>query len=123
MISRKRIIITALVCIMLGALSYFAWLFPFYEFTTSDYSTSVEKLLSAEYIKTLVPLLIIIGLSAVGIALCVFVRKLMIKADKRYSRFANVRAGKARGNAPKQTPAIYMVVRWIVMIVFSRKNM
>ena len=117
--SRKRIIIMSAICIMLVGLAYFAWLFPFYEFTTNDYSTSVEKLLSTDYIKTLVPLFIIIGLSSVGIALCVWLRKLMAKTDKRYSRFANIRTGKVAGKAPNQKPAVFMVIRWIVMIAFG----
>ena len=117
--TRKRIIITSIVCIALAALAYFAWLFPFYEFETPDYSTSVEKIMSIDYFKTLVPLLIITALSAAGITLCVWVRKLMVKTDNRYSRFANLRSGKVRGNAPKQKPAVFMAVRWFVMIVFS----
>ena len=117
--SKKRIIITSVVCIALMGLSYFAYMFPFYVFETNDFDTSLEKLMSAEYLKTLVPLLVIIALSAAGIALCVYIRKLMMKTDKHYSRFADKKTGKAAGKAPKQKPALFMVIRWIIMIGFS----
>ena len=58
--SRKRIIITLLVCTCLSALAYFAYMFPFYEFETNDYEASKEKLFSLEYLKTLVPIFIIL---------------------------------------------------------------
>ena len=116
---RKRIIITSAVCIALAALAYFAWLLPFYVFDTNDFETSLEKLMSAEYLKTLVPLLIIIALSAVGIVLCVWLRRLMMKTDKRYSRFSDVRTSKTKGKALMQKPAAFMIVRWLVMIAFS----
>ncbi len=48
---RKRIIITSAVCIALAALAYFAWLLPFYVFDTNDFETSLEKLMSAEYLR------------------------------------------------------------------------
>ena len=116
---RKRIIITSAVCIALAALAYFAWLLPFYVFDTNDFDTSLEKLMSAEYLKTLVPLLIIIALSAVGIVLCVWLRRLMMKTDKRYSRLSDVRTSKTKGKALMQKPAAFMIVRWLVMIAFS----
>ena len=116
---RKRIIITSAVCIALAALAYFAWLLPFYVFDTNDFETRLEKLMSAEYLKTLVPLLIIIALSAVGIVLCVWLRRLMMKTDKRYSRFSDVRTSKTKGKALMQKPAAFMIVRWLVMIAFS----
>ena len=114
--SKKRIIITSLVCIGIAALAYFAWLFPFYVFETNDFDTSIEKLLSFDYLKTLVPLFIIIGLSAVGIILIVLLRRMLAKSDRKYSRFADDRIGRARGKAPKQKPAVFMIIRWVVMI-------
>ncbi len=113
---KKKIIITALTCAVLGALAYFAYVFPFFEFEQNDYDTSLDKILSLDYLKTLVPLLIIIGLSAAGIATTVWLRKLMLKNDKTYSRFA----GRARlGKTPKQKPIPFMIIRWIMMIGFG----
>ena len=92
----KKLIITAVSCAVLGALAYFAYVFPFYEFEQNDYDTSLDKILSLDYLKTLVPLFIIIALSAVGIITIIWLRKLMLKKDKTYSRFAGrKKAGKA----------------------------
>ncbi len=79
----------------------------------------VERDLFSGSLKTLVPLLIIIALSAVGIVLCVWLRRLMMKTDKRYSRFSDVRTSKTKGKALMQKPAAFMIVRWLVMIAFS----
>lgn len=114
--TRKMIILTAVSCIVLGTLAYFAFVFPFYEFEVNDYETSLDKILSVEYLKTLAPLLIIIGLSAVGIIMTVWLRKLMLKKDKNYSRFAG---RKSSSKAPKQKPVPFMIIRWAVMIVFG----
>ena len=115
----KRIIITSIVCILMAALSYFAWLFPFYEFSVNDYETSLEKIMSPEYLKTLVPLLIIFVLTAAGIIITVILRKQLAKTDKRFSRFASLRTAKQSGKAPKKKPALFMAIRWTIMIVFS----
>lgn len=115
----KKIIITAVICIAVGALAYFAWLLPFYQFNTNDFSTSIEKIMSAEYIKTLIPLFIIIGLSAAGIILVIILRKILAKTDKKNSRFADVRTGRQTGTAPKQKPVWFMILRWVIMIAFT----
>ena len=112
----KKILIAVLLCIGFGVIAYFAWVFPFYEFESGSYDISFDKLFSLEYFKTLIPLLIIIGLSAVGIFAVIKLRQLMLKRDKRYSRFLNRRKS---SEAPKQKPVIFMIVRWVVMIVFS----
>lgn len=115
----KKIIITAVICIAVGALAYFAWLFPFYQFASNDFSTSIEKIMSAEYIKTLIPLFIIIGLSAAGIILVVILRRILAKTDKKNPHFAGVRTGRQTGNAPKQKPVWFMILRWVIMIAFT----
>lgn len=98
-------------------LAYFAWLFPFYEFPSNDFTTSIEKIMSAEYIKTLVPLFIIIALAAAGIIITVFIRKFLAKKDD--SRFSKVRTDRQKGNSPKQKLSVFMVIRWTVMIIFA----
>lgn len=117
--SIKKIVITSVICIAVGALAYFAYLFPFYEPQTSSFSTSIEKIMSVDYLTTLIPLFIIIGLTAAGIILVVVLRKLLAKADKRNSHFADVRTGRQRGSAPKQKPIWFMILRWTIMIVFA----
>ena len=113
---KKKIIITALSCAVLGALAYFAYVFPFYEFEQNDYDTSLDKILSLDYLKTLAPLFIIIGLSAAGIIMIIWLRKRMLKKDKTYSRFAG---REKSGKAPKQKPVPFMIIRWTVMIGFG----
>ena len=115
--SKKKIIITSMICVVMALLAYFAWLFPFYEFPSNDFTTSIEKIMSAEYIKTLVPLFIIIALAAAGIIITVFIRKFLAKKDD--SRFSKVRTDRQKGNSPKQKLSVFMVIRWTVMIIFA----
>ena len=115
----KKIVIASVIFIAVGAIAYFAYLFPFYEPETSDFSTSIEKLLSADYLTALIPLFIIIGLTAAGIVLVIVLRKALAKADKKQSRFADARTGRHRGNVPKQKPVWFMILRWTIMIVFA----
>ena len=117
--SLKKIIITSVICIGITALAYFAWMFPFYQFASNDFSTSIEKLMSAEYLTTLIPLFIIIGLTAAGIILVEILRRMLAKTDKKHSRFADVRTGRQKGNAPKQKPVWFMILRWIIMTAFA----
>ncbi|MBR6488551.1 MAG: 4Fe-4S binding protein [Clostridiales bacterium] len=117
--STKKIIITVIVCISLCLLAYFSWKIPFYEFQTMNLDTGLEKLFSVDYLKTLVPLLIIVALAAVGIVLCIWLRKLVIRFDKDNSRFTKAHTAKPKASAPKQKPAVFMIIRWAVMIVFA----
>ncbi len=117
--SKRKIIITIAVCLGLAALAYFAWLFPFYQFESNDFETSLQKLMSWEYIKTLVPLFIIAGLAAAGIVLVIILRKILAKNSRKKTRFADVRTSIPKGRAPKQKPALFMAVRWIIMIAFA----
>ncbi len=112
----KKLIITVVSCAVLGALAYFAYVFPFYEFEQNDYDASLDKILSLDYLKTLLPLVIIIGISAVGIIAIIWLRKLMLKKDKTYSRFAG---RDKKGKTPKQKPVPFMIIRWIMMIGFG----
>ena len=115
--SKKKIIITSMICVVMALLAYFAWLFPFYEFPSNDFTTSIEKIMSEEYIKTLVPLFIIIALAAAGIIITVFIRKFLAKKDD--SRFSKVRTDRQKGNSPKQKLSVFMIIRWTVMIIFA----
>lgn len=115
--SRKKIVITSIICLGIVALAYFAWLFPFYEFPSNDFSASIGKIMSAEYLKTLVPLLIIIALATAGIIITVFIRKFLAKKDN--SRFSKVRTDRQKGKSPKQKISVFMLIRWIVMILFA----
>ena len=113
--SRRRIVRTAVICTVLFALAYFALYLPFYKFGPESYGTSLKKVFSAEYIKTLVPLLLIIGISALGIVLVIYIRSRLMK--KSGSGCAD--SFGSRGKAPKQKPALFMIVRWAIMIIFA----
>lgn len=114
--SRKRIIRTAVICIVCFALSYFALYLPFYKFPPESYGTSLKKVFSVEYIKTLIPLFIITGVSVIGIALVIFIRnKLLNKNGRDISRYSS----RGKGKAPRQKPAVFMIVRWVIMVLFS----
>ncbi len=117
--STKRIIITTVICAGIAALAYYAWMFSFYQFETNDFSTSIEKIMSFDYLATLVPLFIIAGLAAAGIIHVVILRRALAKTDKKHSHFADVRTGRQKGAAPKQRPVLFMILRWIAMIAFS----
>ena len=114
--SRKRIAATAVICIAFFALAYFALYLPFYKFGPESYATSLKKIFSIEYIKTLLPLFIIAVISALGIILTVYIRNaLMKKSGNNAYRYSS----RGHGNAPKQKPALFMILRWAIMIVFS----
>jgi polyferredoxin len=113
--TQNKILLTALSCLGIGTLAYFAWMFPFYEFENNSYDTSFAKLFSWDYLQTLVPLFIIIGLSTVGILLILWLRRLMLKNNPHYKRFAE----KSKSSAPKQKPVPFIIIRWCIMIVFA----
>ena len=115
----KKIIITSVICASIGALAYFAWLFPFYQFTENDFSTGIEKIMSVDYLTTLIPLFIIIGLAAAGIVLVMVLRRMIAKADKKNTRFAGVRTGRQKGAVPGKKPVWFMILRWSIMIAFT----
>ena len=99
--TKNKLLLTALSCLIIGAVAYFAWMFPFYEFENNSYDTSFAKLFSLEYLKTLVPLFLIAVFSAIGIAAILWLRRLMLKTDRNYARFADRRRKSAK--APKQS--------------------
>lgn len=116
--SRKRIIRTAVICIVLFALAYFALYLPFYKFPPESYDTSLKKIFSAEYIKTLIPLVIITGFSALGIVVILGIRLYLMYAGKNRSKYT-YRLSRGTGKAPKQKIVPFMILRWAAMIVFS----
>ncbi len=113
--SSKRIIRAVIICIVFFALSYFALYLPFYKFPPESYGTSLKKIFSIEYIKTLIPLFIIVGVSSLVIFLTIVLRNIVMKKRKcninKYSR--------GKGRIPKQKIALFMIVRWSIMIIFS----
>ena len=112
---RKRIIRTVIICIVFFSLSYFALYLPFYKFPPESYGTSLKKIFSIEYIKTLIPLFIIVSASALGIFLVDILKNMVMK--KRGSHIS--RYNRSKGKVPKQKTALFMIVRWSIMILFA----
>jgi len=114
--SMKRIGITAAVCAVMLACAWFAWMIPFFEFDGEYSAEQVGAFLSLPYLKNLLPLGLILLLSALGIILCIQVRKHILRRDPTFSRFFEVRTGKAVRRVPGQKRFGFMTVRWAVMI-------
>ena len=116
--SNKKILYISITAVILFLLSYFAWIFPFYEFETNNYDADLIDFLSLEYFKTLIPLGIIMILSLVGIIAITVIRKRIFKqsSDKAYRISARV---DNRGKGTLRSPAPFMVIRWLIMIGFS----
>ena len=116
---KKRIIATSVICAVLLALAYFAAYLPFYKFGEGSYVTSLKKIFSSEYIKTVAPLFIIFVVSALGIVLIIFIRKKLMNKGKNSSVYANRYSGRGSGKAAKQKPSLFMILRWAIMIAFA----
>ena len=114
--SRKRIAATAVICIVFFALAYFALYLPFYKFGPESYATSLKKVFSIEYIKTILPLFIITVISTLGIILTDYIRNAIMKKSRSNAYMYSKRG---HGNAPTQKPALFMILRWLTMILFS----
>lgn len=116
-LKRKTKLAIAGVCAGLIALAYFAWKFPFYEYTRDVYETSAENLLTWDHLDAMKPFFMILLLSAVGIVLCIRARKRIIKSDPVNGPFVKAHTGKARGKLIEQKRSVFMTVRWMVMIL------
>ena len=114
--SGKRIAITLAVCAGMLALAWYAWLLPFYEFDGEYTAEQVGSFLSLGYLKNLLPLGLILLLSALGIVLCIQVRKRIIKKDPAFGRYFEARTGSASRKVPGQRKLGFMTVRWAVML-------
>lgn len=109
---KKRLIISASVCVAIAILAFFADKIPFYEFPQElrvfppNTVIHVDKLLSAEHFRILVPVLIILVCTFIGIVL---VRKFLSKGKYSFT-------GVSRGH---KVVSRFMVIRWISMITLS----
>ena len=85
---KKKGLVTAIVCIAMALVAYFAWLFVFFEYETNVYTTTAEQLFTIDHLTKLVPLLIIGLLTAIGIVACIVVRNHLMRRDTLRSPFA-----------------------------------
>ena len=112
---KKRIIISAVVCIVFALFAYFAGKFPFNVYPPEEAqfppftTTTRDKLLTAEHFQRMRPLFVILLAAFAGIALIVLIRSLISK-DKR----GHIGAAKSHKAFSR-----FMLIRWISMIVLS----
>ena len=112
----KKIWLTAGVCAAMFALAWFAWRLPFFEFSEEYSAEQVGSYLSLKYLKNLLPLILILLLSALGILICIGVRKRIIRKDPAFGRFFEARTGSGGKKVPGQRKLGFMTVRWAAML-------
>ena len=115
---RKRAL-TALICAVLVLAAYHAWRLPFYEYAQEIYTTTKDRLFTLDWLLHLIPLLIILGLSATAIMISIAAREKMLSQNTAARRFASARSESAGRRLPGQRTSAFMVIRWISMILFS----
>ena len=113
----KRIAITVAVCAGMFILAWFAWKLPFFEFDQEYTAEQVGSFLSLNYLKNLLPLGLILLLSAVGIFLCVQARKIILRRDPVFGRFFEARTDTAGKRVPGQQKLGFMTIRWLIMLL------
>lgn len=115
---RKRAL-TALTCAALVLAAYHAWRLPFYEYAEEIYTTTKDRLFTFDWLLHLIPLLIILGLSAIAIMISIAAREKMLLQNTAARRFASARSETAGKRLPRQRTSAFIVMRWISMILFS----
>ena len=115
---RKRAL-TALTCAALVLAAYHAWRLPFYEYAEEIYTTTKDRLFTFDWLLHLIPLLIIMGLSAIAIMISIAAREKMLLQNTAARRFASARSETAGKRLPRQRTSAFIVMRWISMILFS----
>ena len=115
----RKTAMLALVCGASTAIAYFAYQFPFFEYTEEIYTTSKDRLFTAEWFSRLLPFVIILALSAIGILAAVTVREKMFQKSSSARRFASARSEASGKRLPRQKFSVFMAVRWVSMLLFS----
>lgn len=108
-----------LVCLVLTFLSVFATQFSFWTYEEDSYETTAREFFSSTHLYTLIPLMVILLISALGIVLCIKARRRISEKDPRLHHFSQVRFRHSAGSLPRQEQAGFMKWRWMIMIVFS----
>ena len=94
---RKRAL-TALICAVLVLAAYHAWRLPFYEYAQEIYTTTKDRLFTLDWLLHLIPLLIILGLSATAIMISIAAREKMLSQNTAARRFASARSESFHGH-------------------------
>jgi polyferredoxin len=103
---------------MIVLVAYFAGQFVFFAYETNVYTTTAERLFSADHLAKLVPLLIIGLLTAIGIVACIVVRNRLMRRDALRGPLAARRAAVPKGRVRGRRTSAFMVVRWACMVGF-----
>ena len=115
----RKTAMLALVCGAITAVAYFAYKFPFFEYAEEIYTTSKDRLFTAEWFSRLMPFVIILALSAIGILAAVTAREKMFRKSASARRFASARSEASGRRLPRQKFSVFMAVRWVSMLLFS----
>ena len=115
----RKTAMLALVCGAITAIAYFAYKFPFFEYAEEIYTTSKDRLFTAEWFFRLLPFVIILALSAIGILAAVTAREKMFRKSASARRFASARSEASGRRLPRQKFSVFMAVRWVSMLLFS----
>ena len=126
-----------LLCIGIAALAYFAGYIPFFTYEEEQLTSTAEEFFSTQHLVRLLPFVIIALLAAACILIIIQVREYMAARNSRVSGSAHA-ASKAAwqsgntGNIARtrrrtrgsekligQKHSLFMIVRWVIMIVFS----
>lgn len=108
-----------MICAALILIAYFAWRLPFFEYAEEIYTTTREQLFTADWLLHLMPLLIILGLSAIAILISLILREKMLSQNTAARRFAPARSAPSGRRQPRQKTSAFMIVRWMSMILIS----
>jgi formate hydrogenlyase subunit 6/NADH:ubiquinone oxidoreductase subunit I len=82
------------------------------------YQVEDNTLFTSRYLAALTPLMVIVGLTVIGIVVCLILRKRIVKNDPVMGRFYDQRTGAGLGSPLKgQRKFGFMAIRWLVMIL------
>ncbi|OXS27220.1 MAG: hypothetical protein BI182_04165 [Acetobacterium sp. MES1] len=83
-----------------------------------SYQVEDNTLFSSRYLAAMTPFMIIVLLSAIGIILCLWLRRRIVKKDPVMGRFANERTSLGPvGTMKGQRKFGFMTLRWLTMII------
>lgn len=116
---QKRRIAQVLCCAGLVLLAFFANRFPFYIYEEEELHTTLALFFSAEHLRRMIPLALILLLSAAGILLALRIRRQLLLSDPLKRKSVRMRCQRAGGRVTIPKPSAFHIIRWVCMIVFS----
>jgi len=108
MSSTAKRIPVILLCLGIAALAYFAGYIPFYTYEEEVFTSTAEEFFSLQHLVRLLPFVIISLLAAACILIIVSLRK-----------SSKVRKKRGSVKLTGQKRSVFMIIRWVCMILFS----